>query len=344
MARQAVRVASFEETRQTFLEQGHRMNLKTVRRIALAVGNGALAQRQARIEASRAGVRFSDEFSHQRVVIGVDGGRVRLREGGERGRRRKGGRRGFRAEWREPKMVTAYVIDDEGRPVGGVRPFYEATMGGADEAFELLVAELKLRGIAEAKEVIVVADGVCWIWNRSEQLPSLLGVPKDKVTRVVDFYHAVEHLQAIAETRMDWPLDQVRAWVKRRRGLLLQGCVDQVVEDARKLRRGRNRSTIRKEIAYFRRLAPFMRYDKYRKRCIPLGSGATESAIRRVVNLRLKGAGVFWKRRNAERMLHLRAYLKAGRWHELIRRVMHASPDGQPRSIHVRSFELQAAA
>lgn len=344
VARQAVRVASFEETRQAFLEQGHQMNLKTVRRIAFAVGNGALAQRQARIEASKADARFSNEFAGKRVVIGVDGGRVRLREGGERGRRRASGRRGFRAEWREPKLVTAYVIDEEGRQDSEVRPFYEATMGDANEAFELLVAELKLRGIAEAKEVIVVADGAHWIWNRSRELPALLGVPEEKVTRVVDFYHAVEHLQAIAETRMDWSLDQVQAWVKRHRRLLRQGCVDQVVADAKKLRRARNRAVIRKETAYFKRLAPFMRYDEYRKRHIPLGSGATESAIRRVINLRLKGAGVFWKRPNAERMLHLRAYLKAGRWQELIRRVMHASPDGEHRSIRVHPFELEAAA
>jgi hypothetical protein len=343
VARQAVRVASFEETRQSFLEQGCRMNVKTVRRIALAVGNEALAQRQARIEASKADVRFSNEFAGKRVVIGVDGGRVRLREGGERGRVRKSGRRGFRAEWREPKLMTAHVIDEKGRQDGEVPPFYEATMGDADEAFELFVAELRLRGVAQAKQVIVVADGACWIWNRSRELPALLDVPEDKVTRVVDFYHAVEHLQTIAESRMDWSLDQVQAWVKRRRRLLRKGWVDQVVADARQLRRARNRATIRKEIAYFKRLAPFMRYNEYRTRGIPLGSGATESAIRRVVNLRLKGAGIFWKRRNAERMLHLRAYLKAGRWQELIRRVMHASPDGESRSI-LRPLELEAAA
>ena len=77
-------------------------------------------------------------------------------------------------------------------------------MGGPKGTFELLVAELKLRGIAEAKEVIVVTDGASWIWNRTVELPSLLGVPQEKVTRVADFYHAVEHLQAIAESRNDW--------------------------------------------------------------------------------------------------------------------------------------------
>ncbi len=344
VARQAARLASFEETRQVFLEQGHRMNVKTVRRITLAVGTKALAQRHARIEASQAGVVFTNELADQRVVVGIDGGRVRLREGGRRGRRRANGRRGFRTPWREPKLMTAYVIDEQGRPVKEVRPFYDATMGDADEAFKLLVAELKVRGVADAKEIIVAADGATWIWNRTEQFASLLGVAQEKITRVVDFYHAVEHLQAIAETRTDWSLSDVRAWVNRHRRRLLQGRINQVIGDAQKLKKRRNRTVIEREIAYFRHLAPFMRYDRFRKRCIPLGSGATESAIRRVVNLRLKGAGIFWKKENAERMLHLRAYLKAGRWNELIRRVIHASPNGQARSTFTYSLHLEAVA
>ncbi len=47
---------------------------------------------------------------------------------------------------------------------------------------------------------------------------------------------------------------------------------------------------------------------------LPLGSGAMESAVRRVVNLRMKGAGIFWCEENAEAMLLLRSFYKAGRW------------------------------
>jgi hypothetical protein len=63
-------------------------------------------------------------------------------------------------------------------------------------------------------------------------------------------------------------------------------------------------------------------------RAIPLGSGAVESAIRRVVNQRLKGPSIFWRGPNAERMLHLRCYLKAGRWEEIMQRVVHRTPHG----------------
>ena len=92
-------------------------------------------------------------------------------------------------------------------------------------------------------------------------------------------------------------------------------------------------------MAYFEERKDRMRYDVYRRRGIPLGSGAVESAIRRVINLRLKGPSIFWRKENAERVLHMRCYLKAGRWDELMRRVPYRSPDGMP----VRAADQKAA-
>ena len=50
---------------------------------------------------------------------------------------------------------------------------------------------------------------------------------------------------------------------------------------------------------------------------LPLGSGAIESAVRRVVNLRLKGNAKYWIEEDAEHMLLLRSYLKTGRFDDL---------------------------
>jgi hypothetical protein len=45
-----------------------------------------------------------------------------------------------------------------------------------------------------------------------------------------------------------------------------------------------------------------------------MGSGTMESAIRRVVNLRLKGTSIYWMEEHAEQMLLLRTYYKSNRW------------------------------
>ena len=52
-----------------------------------------------------------------------------------------------------------------------------------------------------------------------------------------------------------------------------------------------------------------------------MGSGAIESSIRRVINLRLKGNGIFWLEENAEAVLALRAAVVYERWDETMDRM-----------------------
>ncbi|PHJ64112.1 hypothetical protein VF03_29605 [Nostoc linckia z2] len=63
--------------------------------------------------------------------------------------------------------------------------------------------------------------------------------------------------------------------------------------------------------AYRRRL---LNYNSVAFRKLPLGSGAVESLIRQVVNLRMKGNSKFWLQDNAEIMLHLRCQWIAKSW------------------------------
>ena len=60
------------------------------------------------------------------------------------------------------------------------------------------------------------------------------------------------------------------------------------------------RSDVEKEFRYFDRHRDRMRYRYFRRKEIPIGSGAVESAIRRVINLRLKAPGSFWREDTAE--------------------------------------------
>ncbi|MEH2000943.1 MAG: ISLre2 family transposase, partial [Nostoc sp.] len=63
--------------------------------------------------------------------------------------------------------------------------------------------------------------------------------------------------------------------------------------------------------AYRRRL---LKYNEVASKKLPLGSGAVESLIRQVVNLRMKGNSKFWLQDNAEIMLHLRCQWIAKSW------------------------------
>lgn len=134
---------------------------------------------------------------------------------------------------------------------------------------------------------------------------------------LIDFYHAVEHLGKVAALRKSWTAKQRKSWVRRQRKCLQQGQVEEVVAAVQEICRGRNSKDIRTQREYFVKNAARMRYDRVRALALPIGSGCVESAIRRVINLRLKGPCTFWCRANAEAILLLRCYWKAGRWNLL---------------------------
>lgn len=68
-----------------------------------------------------------------------------------------------------------------------------------------------------------------------------------------------------------------------------------------------------------------MQYSRFKNEGLPQGSGCVESAIRRVINLRLKSCGSFWKRENAELYLFLRSQLITGRWNIFFHNITHRS-------------------
>src|SRR6516165_8322653 len=67
--------------------------------------------------------------------------------------------------------------------------------------------------------------------------------------------------------------------------------------------------------------AGHLSYASFRKRGVARGSGAIESAIRRVINLRLKGPGLLWEEEQAEGMLALRAAVLTERWQQTLEHV-----------------------
>jgi len=99
------------------------------------------------------------------------------------------------------------------------------------------------------------------------------------------------------------------------RSFLAQGKIDKVINEIRlRLPPGKSLPDVEKELAYFERHRDRIKYNYFRRNKIPIGSGTVESAIRRVINLRMKAPGTFWKEDTAEIFLYLRSQLISGRW------------------------------
>ena len=85
-------------------------------------------------------------------------------------------------------------------------------------------------------------------------------------------------------------------------------------EELRAATRGTKNRMLKRELEYFIKNRSRLCYQEVINECLPIGSGAIESVIRRVVNLRLKSPCIFWHDDTAEEILLLRAYYKTGRW------------------------------
>lgn len=298
--------------------RGIHLKLKVLQRVVRDIAERALHYRQIFAGHKAEGPGLEGK----RVAIAIDGGRIRLREDDPEARPSKSRRRGFRPEWREPKLFVVYELDSRGRreKKGIVR--YDATLGNADDALYMLGDLLKSLGAENAKELIFLGDGAAWIWSRFNFLAEIFSEKGAKTTQIVDFYHAVEHLQLIADEVRGWNALEKLTWVKVNKALLRAGKVEDLMDNCKALCRGRKAKTIRKLLSYFEHHAPRMRYGDFEARKLPIGSGAVESGIRRVVNLRLKGNGIFWTRKTAEGLLHLRSQLLSGRWNEYMAAIL----------------------
>jgi hypothetical protein len=212
--------------------------------------------------------------------------------------------------------VAIYLVDEKGKKTLD-HPWYEGTLQGWDAAFGIAVDLLCALGARHASELVVAGDGAAAIWDRVKDLIGAVGIPEARVRLFADFWHAVQHLHEVAELMCSWtPEDRVR-WVRARRRELFDGRIDDLVAAIQRHAIGRNAREIAQQADYFWSRAHLMQYAELRAAGLPIGTGAVESAIRRVVNLRMKGPGIFWQEANAERMLLLRCRLKAGRWGDL---------------------------
>jgi hypothetical protein len=250
------------------------------------------------------------------VVISSDGGRLRLRET-KRGPKTTKGRRRSTGAWREPKVLIIYVVDAEGKREASFAPVIDATLKGPDAVFALLRTSLQRLAITQADQVLFIADGAPWIGKRVPLLVQALGLAAEQVHELLDFDHAARHLGQVAALRTDWSAKARSLWRTQQRRLLLRGQVEQVIAAVQAICQGRHSKAIRKQRDYFIKNQSRMAYAKLLAMKLPIGSGAIESTVRRVVNLRLKGPSIFWCRASAEAILLLRSYYKAGRWNLL---------------------------
>jgi hypothetical protein len=224
------------------------------------------------------------------------------------------GREGAKAESRMANVAVVYnpVPADPARwasPAGGPEPTWQARYVASLERMAVVGAALRQQGVAvgieQAERWIALSDG-----GKGLEECGRTHSPRVEVV-ILDFYHAAEYLSDLAKAwcGADAHAGEVlgQQWchqLKHQGGATVLAMLEEL--DLRG-RSATARECYRATVRYFTNQLPRMDYPTYRAKGWQIGSGPVESACKRVVGQRLKGAGMRWGEDGAEAVCRLRA-------------------------------------
>ena len=229
---------------------------------------------------------------------------------------RKGKTDGQPAHTREAKLgcvFTQTAWDKEGYAIRDPdSTTYTGAIETAEEFGKRIYREAWNRGWNRAKKKVIMGDGAEWIWNLAD-----LHFPG--AVQIVDLYHARQHLWELVRTL--YPNDPVnqQAWMKvHQKRLLDKGKIEKLVLSLLSIEstNAEVRKKIRTEADYFERNTERMRYPKFRRQHLFVGSGVIEAGCKTVIGSRLKQSGMFWTVRGANSIIALRCCHLNGRFED----------------------------
>ena len=258
------------------------------------------------------------------LVIELDAWNIRERDDwGQSAQKRASGQEPQRWHW--AYGGTCFRLDQRVEGEGGRARILSRgtvmTRGGVDDLREQLFAEAQRQGLARADKVLVIADGALWIWN-------LAGDRFAQAQQRLDYYHASQHLWAVAHALHPEDEGAARAWIKPLLKKLKAGRAVSLLNDlhtlAKRLRK-RKRQAVELELNYLENHRERMDYAAARRAGEPQGSGAMESTCRQY-QCRFKRPGQFWSCIGDEGLMCLETFWRNHRWHLLYPHILHGDP------------------
>ena len=220
-------------------------------------------------------------------------------------------------QWAEVKTLVlgeiAAPVLEKGEWVVHTRNLsYFSRLAEADTFSRLALVETHRRGVENAGHVGAVLDGAEWLqgfveWHRPDAV------------RILDFPHAGGYLGKIGQATFGADSPELATWLKGQLHELKHHGPDAVLVELREMVVEHPQAEmleLPKALNYLEKRLPQMQYPTFQAQGWPIGSGATESGNKVVVEARLKGAGMHWAPAQVDPMLALRNIVCNDRWEE----------------------------
>lgn len=186
---------------------------------------------------------------------------------------------------------------------------YVADHAGPTDFGRMLYVEAVRRGLLLATLVVFIADGAHSLWElASEHFPNAI--------QILDWYHAMTYIWAVANALHGENTPQAKTWAKRQGSRLWDGKVRGVIRTCRAIKDERPavRKAVDELVSYYTYHTKRMDYPQYRELGLQIGSGTIESGCKRVVVQRERQAGMAWSVPGATAVAKAHAWLLSGRW------------------------------
>ncbi len=139
--------------------------------------------------------------------------------------------------------------------------------------------------------------------------------------RIIDFYHACEHLSHLAEAIHGKSNGQASGWYSKYRDILKnteKGAVKLIRSAGYYLKNNtcttKKIKEVNKHLGYFKKHKRYMDYSRYKQNGWPIGSGVIEAACKSVVKQRMCRSGQRWSIKGGQAILNIRTVVKSERW------------------------------
>lgn len=213
--------------------------------------------------------------------------------------------------WKELKVGAIFAISSESvkdketqeiiEQACAVNQSYVTYLGEPAPFGRKMWAEAQKRQWSAALKTQVLGDGAAWIWNLADEYL----LPKHLTT---DWYHAVDHLHAAAQSYHPDKSQAAIRWYNAAETLLYQGHAEQIASmltQRAELFPAQSDSLL-SHATYFDNNKRRMNYMQNREDGLLIGSGVVESEAKQF-KARFCGPGMRWSRPGINRLLPIRA-------------------------------------
>lgn len=210
--------------------------------------------------------------------------------------------------WHENKHTRAFVSDKA-------------------KAINYGIDNILSRDKTNCKPIIILIDGDRSLRKAVEKAAKDKSITHRISAYVLDFIHVIEYIWKVGNAYKGEKSEQREQWVKQQATLLLEGKVQQVIDQWENIKNGGKNEqgksfsvnqlyNINRGITYFKNHQDMMSYDQYLEKGYPITTGAIESACGHFVKSRMEKNAMHWSMKGAQNMLNIRAIKKNDDWED----------------------------